>query len=108
MTNEGVGIDLCEEIITDFFITGCPKVKPMQLLVSIMDAQTGQGGDHKLKRIRAVGFDETYDDSDMLDKLATLSNGTYEGLSSEGLAGEDEYRCWMEQLRLILMRMRIR
>ncbi|CUP44362.1 leucine-rich repeat domain-containing protein [Bacteroides thetaiotaomicron] len=91
MTNEGVGIDLCEEIITDFFITGCPKVKPMQLLVSIMDAQTGQGGDHKLKRIRAVGFDETYDDSDMLDKLATLSNGTYEGLSSEGLAGEDEY-----------------
>ena len=52
----------CEEIITDFFITGCPKVKPMQLLVSIMDAQTGQGGDHKLKRIRAVGFDETYDD----------------------------------------------
>lgn len=91
MTNEGVGIDLCKEIITDFFITGCPKVKPMQLLVSIMNAQTKQGNDHQLKRIRAVGFDETYYDSSMLDKLAMLSDGSYEGLSAEGLAGEDVY-----------------
>lgn len=44
-----------------------------------------------MKRIRAVGFEETFNDSDMLDKLATLSNGTYGGLSAEGLAGEDEY-----------------
>ena len=27
----------------------------------------------------------------MLDKLATLADGSYEGLSSEGLAGEDKY-----------------
>lgn len=90
MTNEGVGIDLCKEIITDFFITGCPLIKPMQLLVDIMDAQNGQGKEHKLKRIRAVGFNETYNSSDMLDKLRMLADGTYEGLSSEGLAGEDE------------------
>lgn len=91
MTNEGVGIELCKEIITDFFITGCPLLRPMQLLVRIMDAQAGQVEGHKLKRIRAVGFDETYRDSSMLDKLAALSDGTYQGLSAEGLAGEDEY-----------------
>lgn len=27
----------------------------------------------------------------MLDKLATLADGSYEGLSSEGIAGEDKY-----------------
>lgn len=54
-----------------------------------MDAQEGQGSDHKLKRIRAVGFNETYETSDMLDKLAILADGTYEGLSSDELAGED-------------------
>lgn len=89
MTNDGVGIDLCKRIITDFFITGCPMIKPMQLLIDIMDAQAGQENGHKLKRIRAVGFNETYDTYDMLDKLTTLTDGTYEGLSSEGLAGED-------------------
>ena len=91
LTTEGIGIDLCRDVITDFFIVNCPNLSPMRLLVGIMDAQIGQGGDHKLKRIRAVGFDETYDDSDMLVKLARLSNGTYGGLSAEGLAGEDEY-----------------
>ena len=63
----------------------------MRLLVDIMNSQAEQGDDHALKRIRAVGFEETFNDSDMLDKLATLSNGTYGGLSAEGLAGEDEY-----------------
>lgn len=91
MTNEGVGIGLGKEIISDFFITGCPMINPMALLVDIMDAQSGQGSGHKLKRIRAVGFNETYNDSSVLDKLVALSNGTYEGLSAEGLSGEDEY-----------------
>lgn len=91
MKNEGVGIDLCKEIISDFFIVGCPLIKPVKLLIDIMDAQVGQGSEHKLKRIRAVGFEESFNDSDVLDKLVALSDGTYEGLSSEGLSGEDEY-----------------
>ena len=91
LTTEGIGIDLCRDVITDFFIVNCPNLSPMQLLVDIMNAQTGQGDNHSLKRIRAVGFEETYNDSGMLDKLATLADGSYEGLSSEGLAGEDEY-----------------
>lgn len=90
MTNEGVGVALCKGIVTDFFITGCPMIKPMQLLVDVMDAQVEQGDQHRLKRIRAVGFNETYNDSSVLDKLAILADGTYEGLSSEGIAGEDE------------------
>ena len=91
LTTEGIGIDLCRDVITDFFIVNCPNLSPMRLLVDIMNSQAEQGDDHALKRIRAVGFEETFNDSDMLDKLATLSNGTYGGLSAEGLAGEDEY-----------------
>lgn len=91
MTNQGVGIGLCKGIISDFFITGCPLISPMALLIDIMEAQSEQGNEHKLKRVRAVGFNETYNDSSVLDKLVALSNGTYEGLSAEGLSGEDEY-----------------
>lgn len=91
MTNEGINIELCKTIITDFLVVDCPLMKPMQLLVEIINAQTNQGAEHALKRIRAVGFEEDYDSSDMLDKLSTLADGSYEGLNSEGLAGEDEY-----------------
>lgn len=91
MTNEGVKIDLCKAIISDFFIVDCPLMNPIQLLVEIMDAQAEQGATHSLKRVRAVGFEETYNSSDMLDKLATLADGSYEGLSSDGLAGDDVY-----------------
>ena len=91
MTNEGVGIDLCKGIITDFFVVDCPRIDPMRLLVDIMNTQDDQGGAHALKRIRAVGFDENYESSEMLDKLAQLADGSYSGLSSEGLSGEDDY-----------------
>ena len=91
MTNEGVGIDLCKGIITDFFVVDCPRIDPMRLLVDIMNTQDDQGGAHALKRIRAVGFDENYESSEMLDKLVQLADGSYSGLSSEGLSGEDDY-----------------
>ncbi|MFR7808728.1 MAG: hypothetical protein ACLU4N_05320 [Butyricimonas faecihominis] len=41
-----------------------------------------------MKRVRVVGFNETYDSSDILDKLVSLADGSYEGLSSEGIAGK--------------------
>ncbi|MHC8415626.1 leucine-rich repeat domain-containing protein, partial [Bacteroides hominis] len=91
MKNSGVLIDECAAVITDFFISDCPLMQPIKLLTQIMDAQQGQGAGHSLKRVRAVGFDETYNTSDMLDKLAALADGSYVGLDSEGVAGEDEY-----------------
>ena len=90
MANEGVGINLCRSVISDFFITDCPLMRPIEILMEIMNAQASQT-DHALKRIRVVGFEETYDSHIVLDKLAELANGTYTGLSSDGLAGEDEY-----------------
>ena len=90
LKNEGVIIDECKSSITDFLIQGCPSLNPMRLLVDIMEAQENQVDNHALKRVRAVGFDEEFDSSDMLDKLATLADGSYVGLSSEGIAGEDE------------------
>ena len=89
LRNDGVKIDLCKSIITDFFIVDCPQIEPMRMLVDVMNAQESQSALHALKRIRAVGFNETYQSSEMLDKLAELANGSYEGLSSEGLSGED-------------------
>lgn len=89
LSNAGVNISLCSEIITDLFIANCPNIRPIELLVNIMDIQKAQGTDHALKRIRLQGFEETYYTSDMLDKLTRLSDGTYEGLNSAGIAGDD-------------------
>ena len=91
LTNEGVLIDECKEAITDFLVSNCVKLNPMQLLIAIMDAQSAQGAEHALKRVRAVEFNETFDDGTLLDKLALLTDGSYVGLSAEGLAGEDPY-----------------
>lgn len=82
-------MDQCKHIITDFFVEDCPLLHPVKLLVEVMEAQKEQGTEHALKRVRVVGFNETYDSSDILDKLAILVDGSYEGLSSEGIAGED-------------------
>lgn len=91
LTYEGVRISECITVLTDFFITDCTKLKPMLIISDIMDAQASQGTDHNLKRIRAVGFDEHYSDGEILDKLAALVDGTYEGLNSSGVAGDDPY-----------------
>lgn len=89
LPTEGVRMDQCKHIITDFFVEDCPLLHPVKLLVEMMEAQKEQGTEHALKRVRVVGFNETYDSSDILDKLASLADGSYEGLSSEGIAGED-------------------
>ena len=89
ITNEGVLLDYCKENVTDFWVENCPSLKPIQLLSAIIEAQQSQGTNHTLKHIRAVGFEEEYYTADALDMLANLSDGTYKGLSAEGLAGED-------------------
>ena len=90
LTTEGLRIGQCAEKITDFLIENCPKLEPMQLLSNIIEAQQSQGTEHALKHIRAVGFEEEYYTADALDMLAKLADGTYEGLSAEGIAGKDE------------------
>ena len=89
LPTEGGRMDQCKHIITDFFVDDCPLLHPVELLVEVMEAQKQQGTEHALKRVRVVGFNETYNSSDILDKLASLADGSYEGLSSEGIAGED-------------------
>ena len=89
LTTEGLRIGQCAPNITDFWIENCPLLKPMKLLSDIIEAQQSQGDNHVLKHIRAVGFEEEYYTADALDMLAKLADGTYEGLSAEGLAGED-------------------
>ncbi|MDL2291562.1 leucine-rich repeat domain-containing protein [Bacteroides sp. OttesenSCG-928-F21] len=91
LTAENVDISLCSGVITDFFIQDCEQINPIDLLVSVLDAQEAQGASHALKRVRAVGFDATYTTggSDILDKLALLANGEYVGLNSDGIAEQD-------------------
>ena len=87
----GVGIDLCKENITDFFVTGCDKLNSLNLLETILIAQEEQS-EHNLKRIRAIGFDSTYNGSEgtlAMDRLSKLADGSYVGLDSNGLAGDD-------------------
>ena len=89
LTTDGVLMDYCKEKVTDFLVENCPELKPMKLLSDIIEAQQSQATEHVLKHIRAVGFEEEYYTADALDMLAKLADGTYEGLSAEGLAGED-------------------
>lgn len=89
LTTEGLRIGQCAVNITDFLIENCPLLKPVQLLSDIIEAQQSQGANHVLKHIRAVGFEEEYYTADALDMLAKLADGSYEGLSAEGIAGED-------------------
>lgn len=91
LKSEGVLLNYCKENITDFLIENCPQLKPMQLLSTIIEAQQSQGTGHALRHIRAVGFTEEYYTPDALDMLALLADGSYEGLSAEGIAGENEY-----------------
>ncbi len=89
LSTEGLRIGQCAANITDFLIENCPKLSPMKLLSDIIEAQQPQGNGHALKHIRAVGFEEEYYTPDALDMLAKLSDGSYSGLSAEGIAGED-------------------
>lgn len=89
LTTEGLRIGQCAVNITDFLIENCPLLKPVQLLSDIIEAQQSQGTNHVLKHIRAVGFEEEYYSADALNMLANLADGSYEGLSAEGLAGEE-------------------
>ena len=89
----GVVMDECLTVVSDFLIENCPQLNPIDLLRRIMAAQAGQEA-HTLKRVRAVGFDAAYEGSEgsaTLDDLATLANGTYQGLDSSGLAGSETY-----------------
>ncbi|NDV83639.1 leucine-rich repeat protein [Bacteroides sp. 51] len=94
LRSENVNISLCDEMITDFYVQDCEMINPIDLLIRVMEAQDAQGSNHALKRVRAVGFDATYTESNgayILDRLAQLANGEYVGLNSEGLAGESNH-----------------
>ena len=90
LTAEGLIIDQCAENITDYMIQECPNLNSMEILVQIMMAQKDQA-EHHLKRVRAVGFVANFTDNgtEVLDFLANLSDGSYEGLNSEGIAGDE-------------------
>ena len=92
LKSEGVVISECLPVISDFLIENCSGLNPIDLLRSILAAQASQTV-HSLKRVRAVGFNETYDTdgSAVLDDLAKLADGSYVGLDSSGLAGSDPY-----------------
>ena len=91
--------------ITDFWIENCPLLKPVRLLLDIIEAQQSQGTAHVLKHVRAVGFEEEYYTADALNMLAKLADGTYEGLDSSGLAGEDAPLTETERIEEVMDKM---
>ena len=89
LSTDGLRIGQCAPNVTDFWVENCPLLQPMKLLSDVIEAQQPQGDAHALKHIRAIGFNEEYYTADALDMLARLSDGSYSGLSAEGLSGED-------------------
>ncbi len=92
LERSGVDLSLCAKSMTDFYVQDCAMLNPVDMLIQVMEAQDGLAN-RPLKRIRAVGFNATYTDtgSYVLDRLAELANGTYVGLDSSGLAGDEPY-----------------
>lgn len=86
LESSGIIIDDCIGRITNFQVENCPKVDPILLLSEIITAQKEQGASHALKRVRAVGFDVTYNSFATMKTIQELADGTYIGLDASGNA----------------------
>ena len=82
LTNNGVDISTCKKIITDFSITDCPNMQPINMLYDIYSNQ--KRGGINLKRIRCIGFNEFVPDG-VIDMLYEMSLGEYNGMDSNGV-----------------------
>ena len=90
LTNEHCNTEACAPNVMSYFVSGCDALQPIRMLTAIMDAQAGQTP-HALRYIRCVGFNETFTDGRMFDKLSQLVDGTYQGIDAEGQYGNDPY-----------------
>ena len=85
LNNENVYIEDCKAGVTDFMVTDCPNMQPLALLSAIIAAQEAQGDTHALVGVRLTDIDETFSSSEVLSHIAALTDGTYQGLTSEGV-----------------------
>lgn len=90
LTNEHCNTEACAPNVMSYFVSGCDNLQPVKMLTAIMDAQARQTP-HALRYIRCVGFNETFTDGRMFDKLSQLVDGTYQGIDAEGQYGNDPY-----------------
>ena len=90
LTNEHCNTEACAPNVMSYFVSGCDNLQPVRMLTAIMDAQARQTP-HALRYIRCVGFNETFTDGRMFDKLSQLVDGTYQGIDAEGQYGNDPY-----------------
>lgn len=91
---DGLVISGCSVNIIDLFVKDCPNINPFTLLLNIMGAQSAQTA-HTLLHIRISGFDVTYSDNssanNVMKKLLSLTDGSYSGLSADGIANSALY-----------------
>ena len=90
LTNEHCNTEACAPNVMSYFVSGCDALQPIRMLTAIMDAQARQTP-HALRYVRCVGFNETFTDGRMFDKLSQLVDGTYQGIDAEGQYGNDPY-----------------
>lgn len=79
LTTSGINYMNCATSITQFLVSNCPNVNAIQMLGSIIDAQSTQ----TLTRVYVDGFDETYDNDHIIDVLLKLVNG-YQAIDING------------------------
>lgn len=90
LTNDNCDISECKGNVMSYFVSGCDRLQPIKKLTEILDAQQGQAN-YALRYVRCVGFNETFSDGTMFDKLSRLVDGTYQGIDAEGQYGNDQY-----------------
>ena len=91
LENSGMIISDCADKIIDLLVVDCPKIDSIDLLLNILAAQTTS--DHALKHIRVSGFTHTYTTggASIIDRLVAITDGTYAGLSYDGVADSSVY-----------------
>lgn len=83
LTESGFNYMDCALSVTSFLASNCTNLPALKILVDIINAQQNSGSTPLLHRVYVDGFNETYDDNQVLESLKVLMDG-YQAIDIEG------------------------
>lgn len=83
LTERGFNYMDCALSVTSFLASNCTNLPALKILVDIINAQQNSGSTPLLHRVYVDGFNETYDDNQVLESLKVLMDG-YQAIDIEG------------------------
>ena len=83
LTESGFNYMDCALSVTSFLASNCTNLPALKILVDIINAQQNSGSTPLLHRVYVDGFNETYDDNQVLESLKVLMDG-YQAIDIDG------------------------